>query len=411
MQLRRTPLWILGFSLSLLTLTSTPGLSASNAGAPATKTGKSSPHSTSAAQPNSDVKRIMHGIFGSIQLIMPLSLDTDKFSKPQNKKLIMDNLQNLMNNAGSLASHSTKKDSGFQFLSASLESDARMTYNLYKEGNYGEARFYIHNLTEACISCHSKLPSQKEFPSAQDFFSKVEIQSLPLQERIWFQIVTRQFDKASADFEKLFDQRDFSVAELLRLNTFSDYLKIQIRVKQDYDRPHKFLSKLKDRPGTPDNVKAQVAYLITSLEDAKANLKGSGTELERARAIVEKAQKQQTDNLDDKNLIYYVAASGLLNQYLAKSPTNREDMANAYYLLGLTESLIGRSFWVSEIEYFWETAIRTAPSSPWAAKSLKSLEDYVTLEFSGSSGVHVPEDYQALIKELKTLVASAKSKK
>ena len=70
------------------------------------------------------------------------------------------------------------------------------------------------------------------------------------------------------------------------------------------------------------------------------------------------------------------------------------DHAEAYYLLGVAESYISRSHWISETEFFLETAIRTNPQSKTARKAYVVLEEYIVLGYSGSSGTHTPADVQ-----------------
>jgi hypothetical protein len=97
-------------------------------------------------------------------------------------------------------------------------------------------------------------------------------------------------------------------------------------------------------------------------------------------------------------------ASGLLHQLLEEKKLKRVARARAFYLLGLTETHIRISYWVSLAEHYLEMAIRTAPRSKVAREAFALLEQETLLAYGGSSGVMVPDDVQARLDELRRLM-------
>ena len=95
-------------------------------------------------------------------------------------------------------------------------------------------------------------------------------------------------------------------------------------------------------------------------------------------------------------LIEYLTAAAILNRYVHSHPDHGTDVAEAYYMLGITESLLGRTFWLSKEEFDFESAIRLAPVAPFAQKAYNLLEESYTFGFSGSSGTHIPDDASKL---------------
>jgi hypothetical protein len=79
-------------------------------------------------------------------------------------------------------------------------------------------------------------------------------------------------------------------------------------------------------------------------------------------------------------------------------------MAKGYYLLGLTESLIGRTTWLTQTDYYFEASVRAAPKSKTASKALDALEQQILMEYSGSGGTNIPDDIQANLDDLRNLV-------
>ena len=52
------------------------------------------------------------------------------------------------------------------------------------------------------------------------------------------------------------------------------------------------------------------------------------------------------------------------------------------------------TMWVTETPFFLEMAIRPDPSSPMAAKAYDLLNAYMLAAYTGSGGVHLPEEVQ-----------------
>lgn len=351
-----------------------------------------------------DTKEIMHGIFADVQEVLPLSMDAKKFADQANRPLVTKHLKNMADNAAVLRDHvAHDRDESLAMLADRLRGDAQRTYSWYKQGRYDEAQFYLHNMVENCISCHSKLPAERNFPGAAGMFQKVAIKDLGLAEQAWLQVASRQFDDAMNNYEKMLKDSDLEFEHLLGMSTFSEYLKLAIRVKGDFNRPRELLKSMSQRKNNNATSKKKLALVITSIGDAEKIAKGKKSALEKGRILARKGEKTARYPADRENLVYQVAASAFLNQFVDEKPKDKNQLAEAYYLLGKTEMGIGRSFWISETEDYYELAVRSAPKSPWAKKALKDYKDYMKVEFSGSAGTFIPEDVKEKLQSLEAL--------
>ena len=104
-----------------------------------------------------------------------------------------------------------------------------------------------------------------------------------------------------------------------------------------------------------------------------------------------------------------LVASGALHRYVASQTDGGPSTAEAYYWLGVIESRIGRSFWLSQTEPYYEAAIRLAPGEPIAKQAYANLEEFVVGGYTGSSGEHVPPDVKAWLGELERLVRTTQA--
>ena len=128
--------------------------------------------------------------------------------------------------------------------------------------------------------------------------------------------------------------------------------------------------------------------------------------MERARTLLEEARRRSGYPLDRTVLIYDLVASGLLHRFVSEHREQSDQVAEAYYLLGVAEARIRRTFWLSEGEFYLETAIRMAPRADFAELAYAQLEEETLAGYSGSSGVHLPPDVLSKLEELRALVES-----
>ena len=101
--------------------------------------------------------------------------------------------------------------------------------------------------------------------------------------------------------------------------------------------------------------------------------------------------------------MHFVVASSLLHRFLNTQPADKGALAEAYYLLGITEASISRTAGLSETPFFLETAIRLDPTSAVAAKAYDVLNIYILTEYTGSLGTRMPPDVQEHLEELRRL--------
>jgi hypothetical protein len=179
---------------------------------------------------------------------------------------------------------------------------------------------------------------------------------------------------------------------------------VTIRVKSEPRRALIALDALSKRTDLPAFMAREVSAWKSSLKKLSSEVNGKGSELTRAEKIIKNARKTMEYPMDRSALVDFIVASGLLNRYMQNKSISLEDMAKGYYLLGLTESLIGRTTWLTQTDYYFEASVRAAPKSKVASKALDALEQQILMEYSGSGGTNIPDDIQTNLDDLRNLV-------
>jgi tetratricopeptide (TPR) repeat protein len=344
----------------------------------------------------------MARIFAAMAYLLPLSLDAERFDDPEQADAIRSALGVLDGSASSLGQHGATDDVSFAHLSRSLAIDARDIRVRYEEGHQREARYLVQTLTETCVACHSRLPSSSA-PRSDAFVREAERLDLSLPERAKLAYATRQFDVAADLYEALVASQEFAANDLDLNGNLADYLELEIRVLRDLDGPAVVLERFRKRgdlsPALRDDLDAWIAALRRLSDRAP-----SGSPIADAKALIEAGEQHPGEH---SWLVEGLEASGVLHRALAVDGLDRSQRAEAYYLLGVIETRIGRSYWLSEAEAYLETAIRLAPGEPIAMQAYTLLDEFLVSGYSGSGGTHVPPDIQTKLERLRRLAEGA----
>jgi tetratricopeptide (TPR) repeat protein len=356
-------------------------------------------------EPPADTKATMAEIVEALRVALPLSLDRARFGDPANRAAVDAALESLASNAESLEVHSADREPGFAHLSGSLARDSLEIRKRFAAGRVDEARFLLQHLTETCVACHSRLPDDREHTLGARLTREASIAALPREERVQLEMATRQFDRALATYESLFADPKVSIAELDLSGDLENYLELCLRVQGDPDHAIATLEKLAARKDLPDRLRPNLKIWIETLQSLEPLPNSSAIEQARelVRPVLENARVTGS-----AELVRLIAASGLLQRYVASTLDLPERVGEAYYLLGVIESRVGRSFWASQTEFFLETAIRMGPSQPYADPAFALLEEFLVSGYGGSAQREVPPDVVERLRKLDELMQRAR---
>jgi tetratricopeptide (TPR) repeat protein len=363
----------------------------------------------SAEEPDvAETRRIMREVFGALQGVLPLSLDEKRFADPARRAEIKRSLSTLSHNAGKLSAHGAGHGQSFEFLSASLAREAAEIERRFAAGHFREAQFELHEFTENCVACHSRLPDPQDAPLSSSFMDEKEIAALPLPERARVAMATRQFERALAAQEAMLTSPEFDVGSIDLLSYLDDYIEVCVRVKRDFERPARALETFTKRPDLRPALRTELLQWIADLRGFGAREPVEG--FEAGRKLAQETEAASAGGREHAMMVRFEVASGALLRYVASLPDGDARAAEAYYWLGVIESRVGRSFWLSQAEPYLEASIRLAPGDPLAPKAYALLEEFVVGGYTGSSGEHVPADVKAWLKELHRLIEKSHAK-
>ncbi len=329
-----------------------------------------------------DPRPIMHEVADALAFLLPLSLDEERFIDPDTASIIKRKLRVLEDSAGKLEAHAGGRDTGFRMLSGSLAQAARRMRRYYDYARPEDARFFLVDLTQNCIACHSRLPGVQAYPLADQLRKQIQAPTLHPRDRAQLQVALRQFEDALTSWEELFSQPHVDPVELDVEGDVIDYLTICIRVVGNLRRARETLQKLKQRGDVATYMAMHIDGWVEDLRRLEAETARAVT-LERGRQLFNEANGLSVLPAGRERAVYDLVASGVLHRYIdAQGGASGTELAEAYYMLAIIEArTVERKAAVPQMEFHLEAAIRSDPKSEWAKRSYAVLEEYTLLNF------------------------------
>ena len=355
---------------------------------------------TPSAEPDR-TRTAMHELFAALGELLPPAV-SGELGAPEQSAAQAESLAVLRRRSGELAEHGGPLPPGARLLATALEDDATRAETFFSRGAYQSAAFLIARIVDDCSGCHSRLPSGNA-PVSAGFVDSRRMQGLDGVERAEIAAATRQFDRALELFESAFRASDAS-PEIL-LSPLTRYLIVSLRVARDPGRAAATIGRLARRDDLPPVVARDLAHWHRALEATSAK-DLEGTTVAAATAALERAEGLARHGADRRPLVEFLVASTQANDLAAKPQDSPQDVALLYELLGRAEQGIAQNIWSTRADLYWETAIRLSPGSPAAKRAFESLETEIRAGYTGSSGLHLPDDEAQRIEALRALVSA-----
>ncbi|HTO09025.1 MAG TPA: hypothetical protein VMR86_18390 [Myxococcota bacterium] len=357
--------------------------------------------------PDDATRATMREIFAALSEILPRCLSEERFEAPGEREVVRGQLARIAERADALAAHAGGADKDLAARGSVLADDARRASARFASGRYVDARFVALHLTESCVGCHSRLPSDKDSPFAAKLVNDAKLGDLSASERARLAVATRQFDQSLDLYESLLTSPPPADGEVTRGADLVEYLIVAVRVKRDPERAARLLDRLAKRPETAPDVRRELGPWAATLRSEGKALREKPS-LARARALVEAGRRARPYGFSRAGLADDLLASSILHALLEDPGQPTAERAETYYLLGLTDAQVRASPWLSDASWYLASAIRTAPHTAVAQRAFDAYEDMTLLSWSGSAGTELPPDVVAELDRLRALAGAKK---
>jgi hypothetical protein len=356
---------------------------------------------SSSAATDVPTSQAMGQIFEAVQTLLLTALDGDKWSDPANAAEIEAAILTLEQMGSELQSHEGDGTASFAFFSRTLSLSTTNLASKHRAGDLEFAREQLFALVHSCVGCHSRLPATADSDLSKRFVSDARMAELTLEERATFETATRQFDAALATYETIFRSPDYTPVDLSRMGLLDNYLALCLQVRGDAERPRRTLELLLERPDQDAALAADLRNWLKDLE--RVHAEKSEMDLDAIRERIARSEAASVSRSERNLLVDYLASAAQLHRYVEDSAHSSLEHAEAYSLLGLVESRVGRVFWPAPEEFYLQVAIRMAPGTQVARDAFELYEEIATIGYTGSGGTRMPANMVSHLEYLREL--------
>jgi hypothetical protein len=360
------------------------------------------PHAARGAE---EPRATMQRVFDALAMLLPTSLDAEAFADPARREALQAAFDRLAAASRALALHGEARDLGFRALSRTLADDAEAAADRFARGRGDEAAFRVQQLTQRCVACHSRLPSERDFPLAEKLVGRVELAALAVEDRARLLVAVRRFDDALSAWETLFADPAVPPVAMEQGGQLVDYLTVAIRVRGDLARAERTLRALAARADAPRYLRRRLALWAGELREIGA-APPAAERLSRAEALAARSQSLAEFPSARDGLVLDLHASALLHQEVEAraaahpAPGPDEALARAFWLLGVIEDRTVFAHWFPETESYMGPAIRAAPHGPLAERAFERIEEMLLADYGAMRIEDLPEEGRAELAEL-----------
>jgi hypothetical protein len=346
----------------------------------------------------------MRRVFDALAVLLPASADADRFRDPARRDSLQLAFESLAGASADLAAHGAPGDEAFRLFARSLAADADDAASAFARDRIEDAAYRVGRLTQRCAACHSRLPAAREFPFAERLLDKMDLASLPVEDRAQLFVATRRFGEALATWEGMLADPQVPPLEVEQAGTVTDYLTVAIRVEMDLPRAERSLAALAARRDTPSALRRRLLRYTDGLRELAAVQRGTPP-LERAEILTSRSRSFAEFPFDEDSRVLDLYASGVLLREVAerseRSKGSDPELALAFWLLAVLDARIAAPLRLSDEELYLEAALRAAPSGPYAERAYERIEEIVLVDYGAMRTQDLPEEARARLAALR----------
>ncbi len=357
------------------------------------------------AEERPEVDPAMRKFFTAMLNLQPFAQSEERFSDPANRDVIQQDLNTLAGLKHVFPKKMTKEEPGIAAIAGIYADSIQDIAERFKSGKLEYVRHRIRTLPEFCLSCHTRVQTDRDFLDVEDRVDQFQGTSFQRAELL---AATRQFDKAIAAFTAILDGKPKDEMGFLEYTrALRHFLYLTVRVKADPELTYRTLDHLSGRKDLPEYDQRLIAGYLKDAEFWRKHpiaTSGIGGEalVKHAKELVERANSLQLFSTDESADISYLRATSYLHQALNLDPTAKY-RGEALYLLGITyHDLEEPVLWQIDTMYL-EACVQENPHTPIARSCYGKYASILYFGYTGSAGTDIPADELKKLGGLRTL--------
>ena len=327
--------------------------------------------------PAADTGLVMRDVYDAIAYLLPLSVRNSETDTPWDRELIDAKLAVLNSASQALVEHAKGQDTEFTLLARSFDRLVGDISASFREEWPDYAYYSLMELTDHCVACHSRLPSESQQLFGERLVARMQIEDIEPENRALLLVATRQFDTALVLLEQRLLDPALDPVEAEYRGIIVRYLRVALSTATDLERVGDFIDDYAARDDLPYYLKRRLAHWRSALTRHAGSLSGEPN-LERARQVFGHATKLTLAPGNRIRAVEDFIAARLMRTYLVAHPDiDPAVRAELYFKLAIVSLRTSEPEpAVPEMEMLLTAAIEADPSGPLAKEAYAMLEEY-----------------------------------
>ncbi len=349
----------------------------------------------------------MNKAFEALVDLIPYLHDEPAFRLKENKAQIEKSIKDL-DRAFTEAGHSSiLKEDLFAPSYEVIRETVGQSLKAFQEGQTDYAHWRLHEITNQCMDCHTRLP-----PSYVSSFQNGELSIDPSRLKDPFdmgvaQLIVRRYVDAKGSFIRSIQDRLIKNDQRDIMLPFKQILLIGTKVQKDPENLTAFFTDYRKNEKLNPAMKERLSVWIKDLESWKKDpvLKnGLRTDREAEFFIHQRMRPLlKAELFDGKHDVDLLLGSGILSNYFFENPSSKL-AARLSFWLGWTEIYLKRESFFGSGDLFLKQCVRRYPKDPVARQCFATYKENLEFEFSGSGGIDIPAELKNELKALEGLL-------
>jgi hypothetical protein len=339
---------------------------------------------------------VMREALGALVTLAPLLPNGATFREPAHQKEVTGALDVLVRVKHPFLRKPGASSTGVAELFSKTAAIAR---DDFAAGRTEPARRQLQGLTQLCLSCHLREPSQ-DFADAAKVVEQLHL--APLQEAQYC-ATTRQFDRALALWKTELAKPVKLEAEVFeQLEALKVALEVAVRARDDAKLAQQLIAPQLKRTGLPGFAQRELKQwhrdaVSWEKEGFVMSAQKPAALVTKARALISGTGALQNVAPVAEHFLVLLRAASYLDEALRQDPDG-PSRGEALYLLGVVHaSVSGPVLWQLEWTYF-EACIRENPKTPLAQQCAERLKERTW--FNWRTSADMPARTEAALNEL-----------
>lgn len=320
---------------------------------------------------------IMRDVYDAIAYLLPRSLRGPDDGSAWDSELIEQKLDVLSAASGALVAHAGEEDVEFRLLARSFDRMVQDATTAFREQWPDYAYYSLMELTDHCVSCHSRLPADSQVLFGQRLMARMDADDLTPRAKAALYVATRQFDAALGVLERHLLDPALDPIEAEYRGLMIPYLRTAISVDGAWPRVRRFLAAYGERDDLPHFLARRLQYWDAALARHAPTLAEPAT-LEGGFAAFDAATAATLAPGNRLRAVDDFVAARLLRAWLRAYPeAAAADRAEAFYRLAIIALRTNEPEpAVPEMEMLLVACIEAEPGTERARTAYALLEEY-----------------------------------